>query len=51
MRFADIIGQEEAVARLNAFCDLYSASGRALEHILLGGRRRNRQGHDSPRTS
>jgi hypothetical protein len=37
MRFADIFGQEEVIARLAAFSDLYSATGGMPEHVLLVG--------------
>lgn len=35
MRYSDIIGQEDSVARLRAFSDFYRKHGSATEHILI----------------
>lgn len=34
-RYADIIGQDESIARLGAFAGVYSKNGDAADHILL----------------
>jgi hypothetical protein len=35
MRYADIIGQEDSIARLTAFSDFYRKNGSTAEHILI----------------
>ena len=35
IRYTDIIGQEESIARLAAFTDFYSTNGRTPEHVLI----------------
>jgi Holliday junction resolvasome RuvABC ATP-dependent DNA helicase subunit len=35
VRYADIIGQDDSIARLTAFTDFYSKSDRTPEHILI----------------
>jgi len=35
MRYADIIGQEDSVARLKAFSDFYRKNASTAEHILI----------------
>ncbi len=37
MNLANIVGQEEVLARLKSFGDLYSPGGGVIEHILLLG--------------
>lgn len=36
-RYADIIGQEDSIARLRTFADFYSKNGSTPEHILILG--------------
>ena len=35
MRYSDIIGQDDAIARLSAFSDFYQKNGNTTEHVLL----------------
>jgi len=37
MSYAEIVGQEDVIARLKAFSDFYASSGCAPEHILITG--------------
>jgi Holliday junction resolvasome RuvABC ATP-dependent DNA helicase subunit len=37
VRYADIAGQEDALARLNAFSEFYRKNGSKPEHILIIG--------------
>ena len=37
LRYAELIGQEDAVARLRAFTELFASSGTTPGHILLIG--------------